>query len=75
MSQVAIIGVLGLLLCSSSSGAAALMMGGEMMKVSSPALVPSTQHLPLQPHLSSLMFHKSSGRVLIHGVRITEDVI
>jgi hypothetical protein len=29
MSQVAIIGVLGLLLCSSSSGAAALMMGGD----------------------------------------------
>jgi hypothetical protein len=36
MSQVAIIGVLGLLLCSSSSGAAALMMGGDDDTLSSP---------------------------------------
>jgi hypothetical protein len=49
MSQAAIIGVLGLLLCSSSSGAVALMMGGEDDKKVGPSPGPSTPPPPPPP--------------------------
>lgn len=46
MSQVAIIGVLGLMICSSSSSAAMLMMGGEKEPTLGPTMAPAPPPAP-----------------------------